>query len=70
MILIAIFYFSEANIIATNKSRSSYAYKLKFDFKNLPLIKNDTNNIIDYSEDVEIFKKRKKSYIFWDLIKK
>ena len=70
MILIVIFYFSEENIIATNKSRSSYAYELKLDLKDLPLIKNDTNNIIEYSEDVEIFKKNKKSYIFWDLIKK
>ena len=70
MILIVIFYFSEENIIATNKSRSSHAYELKFDFKDLPLIKNDTNNIIEYSEDLEIFKKNKKSYIFWDLIKK
>lgn len=70
IILIVVFYFSEENIIATNKSRSSYAYELQFDLKNLPLIKNDTNNIIDYSEDLEIFKKDKKSYIFWDLIKK
>ncbi len=70
MTLIVIFYFSEENIIATNKSRSSYAYELKLDLKDLPLIKNDTNNIIEYSEDVEIFKKNKKSYIFWDLIKK
>ena len=70
MILIVIFYFSEENIIATNKSRSSYAYELKLDLKDLPLIKNDTNNIIEYSEDVEIFKKNKKSYIFFDLIEK
>ena len=70
MILIVIFYFSEENIIATNKSRSSYEYGLKFDLKDLPLIKNDTKNIIEYSDDVEIFKKSKKSYIFWDLIKK
>ena len=70
MTLIVIFYFSEENIIATNKSRSSYAYELKLDLKDLPLIKNDTNNIIEYSEDLEIFKKNKKSYIFWDLIKK
>ena len=70
MILIVIFYFSEENIISTNKSRSSYAYELKFDLKDIPLIKNDTNNIIEYSGDLEIFKRNKKSYIFWDLIKK
>ena len=68
MILIVFFYISEENIIAINKSRSSYA--LKFDLKDLPLIKNDTNNVIEYSEDIEIFKKDKKRYIFWDLIEK
>jgi len=70
MILITIFYFSEENIIATNKSRSSYAYELEFNLRDLPLLPNDTNNIIEYREDLEIFKKKKKSYIFWDLIKK
>ncbi len=70
MILIAVFYFSEENIIATNKSRSSYASQSKFNLQDLPLIENDTNNIIEYSEDVEIYKKNKKSYIFWDLLKK
>jgi len=64
MILIVIFYFSEENIIATNKSRSSYSYELKFDLKDLPLIKNDTNNIIEYSENLEIFKKNKKVIYF------
>ena len=70
MILIVIFYFSEENIIATNKSRSSYAYELKFDLKDLPLIKNDTNNIIEYINDIEIYKKNKKKFTFWDLIGK
>ena len=70
MIFIAFFYFSEENIIATHKSRSSYSSQSKFDLIDLPLIKNDTNNIIEYREDVEIYKKNKKSYIFWDLIKK
>ena len=69
MILITIFYFSEENIIATNKSRSSYAYELKFDLEDLPLLVSDTNNIIEYKEDLEIFKKKKKNYIFFDLIK-
>ena len=64
IILIVVFYFSEENIIATNKSRSSYAYELKFDFKDLPLIKNDTNNIIEYKTDVKEFldEKPKKWY--------
>jgi len=35
----------------------------------LPLLKNDTNNIIEYSDDIEIFKKEKKRYKFWELLK-
>ena len=69
MILIVIFYFSEENIIATNKSRSSNLSQSEFDLKDLPLLTNDTNNIIEYSDDVEIYKKSKKSYNFWGLIK-
>ena len=35
-----------------------------------PILKNDTANIIEYSDDIELYKKRKKKYTFWDLIKK
>ena len=31
---------------------------------------NDTQNIIVYSDDIEVFKKNKKKYSFWDLINK
>ena len=34
------------------------------------LLKNDTNNIIEYINDIEIYKKKKKKYTFWDLIGK
>jgi hypothetical protein len=37
---------------------------------NLPLLKNDTSDIIQYKNDVEIYKKEKKNYIFWDLLEK
>ena len=68
--LIAKHYFSEKNVIFTNKSRTSYSLMANKGIENLPVLKNDTNNIIEYSEDVEIYKKNKKSYIFWDLITK
>ena len=64
------FYFSDQNIKKTNKSRSIYAVKLNNNTKNLPLLKNDTNNIIEYKNDVEVYKKKKKKYTFWDLIGK
>ena len=69
MISIVFFYFSEENIITTNKSRSLYLIKLEIYFKDLPLLNNDTNNIIKYSDGIEIYKKSKKSYKFEELIK-
>ena len=63
-------YFSDQNISKTNKSRSLDSVKLNNDTQNLPLLENDTSNIIEYRNDVEIYKKNKKNYKFWDLIKK
>ena len=70
IILTTRFYFSEQNIQKTNKSRSFYSVKIYDDTQNLPLLKNDTNNIIEYINDVEIYKKNKKKFTFWDLIEK
>ena len=58
-------YFSDENVIFTNKSRSSYALQVIIDNKNLPVLKNDTNNIIIYKNDVEEFTKNRKKR-FWE----
>ena len=68
IILTTRFYFSDQNIRKTNKSRSQYSVKLNNNTQNLPLLRNDTNNIIDYINDIEVYKKKKKKYTFWDLI--
>ena len=52
------FYFSDKNILETNRSRSSYS--LAADQNNLPLLENDTSNIITYKKDLEEFNKKKK----------
>ena len=70
IILTTKFYFSDQNIRKTNKSRSFYSAALNNNTQNLPLLKNDTNNIIEYLDDVEIYKKKKKKYSFFDLIGK
>ena len=70
IILTTKFYFSDKNIKETNKSRSFYSAKLNNNTQNLPLLKNDTNNIVEYINDIEIYKKKKKKYTFWDLIRK
>ena len=58
-------YFSDKNVIFTNKSRSSYALQVIIDNKNLPVLKNDTSNIIIYKNDVEEFTKKRKKR-FWE----
>ena len=58
-------YFSEENIILTNKSRSSYTLMLNEDNENLPILKNDTKNIIIYKNGIEEFKKKRKKR-FWE----
>ena len=55
-------YFSKENVIHVNKSRSIYSIKSYMD---LPLLKNDTNNIIAYKNDLEEFKKKIKKR-FWE----
>ena len=70
VILTTSFYFSEKNVKKTNKSRTFYSVKQNNDLQNLPLLKNDTSNIIEYRNDIEIYKKNKKNYTFWCLIEK
>tara|TARA_Y100000590_G_scaffold306693_1_gene346132 strand:- start:2510 stop:2773 length:264 start_codon:yes stop_codon:yes gene_type:complete len=77
LLLIAIFlylvinyYFSSQNIRNTNKSRAINSANAITDIEDLPLLQNDTKNIIEYKDDVEVYKKKKKKYKFFDLLKK
>ena len=54
------FYFSDQNIRATNKSRSFYVVKLLHDTMKLPLLTNDTDDIIEYRNDVQEFADKRK----------
>ena len=65
IILITKYYFSEKNFVYTNKSRSSYTSQLNENNDNLPLLKNDTNNIIIFKNDLEKFKSKRKKR-FWE----
>ena len=66
--LTASFYFSDQNIMATNKSRSLYAVKLHYDTLKLPLLTNDTKGIIEYRNDVQEFADKRKKRIWEGLI--
>ena len=59
------YYFSEQNVIFVNKHRSSYLTKVDIDLNNLPVLKNDTKNIIIFMNDLEDFKKKRKKR-FWE----
>ena len=67
--LVLNFYFSDLNIKKTNKNRSISLNRLVSDIQKLPLLKNDTEDIIVYKDDIENYKKKKKKYKFWDLVK-
>jgi hypothetical protein len=62
------FYLSENNIKLSNKVILQYQNELDKKFNDLPIIKNDTNDIIEYTNEIEEFK-NKKQRKFWDLFK-
>ena len=61
--------YSSENIKKVNKSRLFLLINEQSNY-NLPILASDTDNIIIYSNEVENFKKKKKKYNFFDLIKK
>jgi len=63
--LISKHYFSEKNIIHTNKIRSFYLLPNSINGDDLPVLINDTENIILYKNEVEDFKKNRKKR-FWE----
>ena len=62
------FYLSENNIKWSNKVILQYQNVLDKKFINLPVVKDDTKDIIEYTSEIEDFK-NKKQRKFWDLLK-
>jgi len=62
------FYLSENNIKWSNKVILQYQNILNKKFINLPIVKDDTKDIIEYTSEIEDFKNKKKRK-FWDLLK-
>ena len=58
-------YISDKNIIFTNKSRTGYTLN---EIDSLTVLKNDTDNIIIYKNDLEEFKKMRKKRFWEDLL--
>ena len=60
------YYFSDENIKNSYRSYKNIDEKVKIYSKNLPLLKNDTENIIEYVKQTD--KKKKKKFNFWKLV--
>ena len=69
-VMVVFFYFSEKNIMFINKSRSQQYSEKSVNIAKLPLLKNDTSNIIEYNTDSNNINEKKEYNIFFDLIGK
>ncbi len=61
-------YFSKDNINKVQNNRIDYSNKVKNEISELPLLKNDTENIIRYNQENIKDNKIKKRF-FWNLLK-
>ena len=59
-------YFSEENIKTSYRVHKNIDEKVKIYSKNLPVLDDDTNNIIEYVKQSKI--KKKKKFNFWKLL--
>ena len=62
------FYLSENNIERSNRVILQHQNELATKFSDLPIIKSDTNDIIEYTNEVEKFLSKKPRF-WWILIK-
>ena len=60
------FYFSDINKKNSYRSLNNIENEINIYSKDLPIIKNDTENIIEYVKNTENNKKKK--FSFWELI--
>ena len=67
---IADYYFSEKNIKETNLNRVNINETLKKKSLNLPILKSDTENVIEYNSSYSEEIKNNKTRRFWDLLKR
>ena len=60
------YYFSDENIKKSYRSQKNIDEKIKIYAKNLPILENDTKDIIEYVKQTD--KKKKKKFNFWKLV--
>ena len=62
------YYFSDENKKNSFRSLNTIDQKIDLYSQNLPVLKNDTQNIIEYTKNT--INKKKKKYYFWELFNK
>jgi hypothetical protein len=67
--LLFVIYFSEENIKKIKKNRVHIENSFKDYLSNLPILENDTNDVITYNSS-EFLEKKIKKRKFWELLKK
>ena len=60
------YYFSDENKKKSYRSQKNIDEKIKIYAKNLPILENDTNDIIEYIKQTD--KKKQKKFNFWKLL--
>ena len=60
------YYFSDENIKKSYRAYKNIDEKIKVYSKDLPILKNDTQDIIEYVKQTN--KKKKKKFNFWKLL--
>ena len=70
--LLSIYYYysSNKNVDAKNYNRENIDQILKEKIIDLPVLKNDTNNIIEFNNSLNDGIEENKKRSFWDLLKK
>tara|TARA_B100001248_G_C27182507_1_gene363045 strand:- start:139 stop:399 length:261 start_codon:yes stop_codon:yes gene_type:complete len=63
-------YSSKKNISAKNYNRSNINQILKEKISDLPILANDTNNVIEFNDAIETDFKNEKKRSFWKLLNK
>ena len=64
------FYFSNKNISLKDYNRSNIDLILKEKIRDLPILANDTNNIIEFNDSFDEEKNNEKKRSFWELLNK
>ncbi len=59
------YYFSDMNKKKSYRSLNDIEKRISLTAQNIPILSNDTQDIIEYNKNLEIIKKK---YRFWELI--